>query len=142
VAGYPEKHFEAPNLQADLRYLKEKVDAGADYIVTQLFFDNNRFFSFVKACRDIGIEVPIIPGIKPVNTIKDVQLLPQVFHVDIPDDLVQAIQKCRNNAEAKEVGVEFCIQQSRELVKAGVPVIHYYTIGVSDNIRKIARAVF
>jgi methylenetetrahydrofolate reductase (NADPH) len=142
VAGYPEKHFEAPNLQADLRYLKEKVDAGAHYIVTQLFFDNRKFFAFVDACREIGIEVPIIPGIKPVNTIKDVMLLPQVFHVDIPDDLVQAVQKCKTNTEAKEVGIEFCIRQSQELVKAGVPVIHYYTIGVSDNIRKIARAVF
>jgi len=142
VAGYPEKHFEAPNMQADIRNLKAKVDAGADYVVTQMFFDNQKYFDFVKACREAGIMVPIIPGIKPVNTIRDVEILPQVFHIDIPDDLVQAIRQCKNNQEAKNTGIEFCIAQSKALVKAGVPVIHYYTIGVPDNIRQIAKAVF
>jgi methylenetetrahydrofolate reductase (NADPH) len=142
VAGYPEKHFESPNISSDLRYLKEKVDAGADYIVTQLFFDTQKFFDFVNLCREAGILVPIIPGLKPISTIKEVSVLPQVFHVDIPEDLVKAVLACKNNQEAKQVGVEWAIQQSKELIKFGVPAVHYYTIGVSDNIKKIAKAVF
>ena len=142
VAGYPEKHFEAPNMEADLRHLKAKIDAGAEYIVTQMFFDNRKYFDFVERCRKAGINVPVIPGIKPINTLRDIELLPRTFHIDLPEELVREIQKCKTNQEAKEVGIEFCIAQSKELVKAGVPAIHYYTIGVSDNIRKIAAAVF
>ena len=142
VAGYPEKHFEAPNLQTDLMHLKAKVDAGAEYIVTQLFYKTSKFFEFVEMCRKSGIKVPIIPGIKPITTIKDVEVLPRVFHIEIPNELVKEVQKCKTNAEAKEVGVEWAIQQSLELKKAGVPALHYYTIGISDNIRKIASGVF
>ena len=142
VAGYPEKHFEAPNLASDLRYLKAKVDAGADYIVTQMFFENKKFFDFVDACRKEGIKVPIVPGIKPITFLNDYRLLPQTFHIDIPDELSSELEKCTNNEEARQVGVEWGIEQSKELKKAGVPAIHFYTIGVSENIRKIAEAVF
>lgn len=142
VAGYPEKHFEAPNLETDLMYLKEKVDAGADYIVTQMFFDNRKFFEFVRRCREIGITVPIIPGIKPITYLNDVSLLPQTFSVEIPEDLVREIRKCKTSREAKQVGLEWATEQSRELKDAGVPVIHYYTIGISDNIRQIASKTF
>jgi methylenetetrahydrofolate reductase (NADPH) len=142
VAGYPEKHFEAPNMDQDIKYLKAKIDAGAEYIVTQLFFNNEKYFEFVNLCRKAGIKVPIVPGIKPITTLKDVDILPRVFHVDIPNELVREVQKCKNNAEAKEVGIEYSIQQSRELKKAGVPAIHFYTIGISDNIKRIASKVF
>ncbi len=142
VAGYPEKHFEAPNMKSDLRYLKEKVDAGADYIVTQMFFDNNKFFRFVENCRAEGITCPIIPGIKPITFLNDVNLLPQTFYIEIPDDLVHELLKCKTNKDARQVGVEWAAAQSIELKKAGVPVIHYYTIGVADNIRQIAEKVF
>lgn len=142
VAGYPEKHFESPNMESDLRHLKAKVDAGADYIVTQLFYDNRKFFDFVKSCREIGITVPILAGLKPIVTKKDIEVLPQVFHIDIPEDLVKAVKKCNNNAEAKQVGIEWTIQQSKELMRYGVPALHYYTIGISDNIQKIAREIF
>jgi methylenetetrahydrofolate reductase (NADPH) len=142
VAGYPEKHFEAPNMETDLHYLKMKVDAGADYIVTQMFFDNRKYFDFVKACRDIGITVPIIPGIKPITYLNDLNLLPQTFSVDIPQDLVCEVKKCETNAAARQIGVEWTVEQSKELKAAGVPVIHYYTIGVSDNIQQIASHVF
>lgn len=142
VAGYPEKHFESPNLEEDLHWLKVKVDAGADYVVTQMFFNNRHFFDFVDRCRAAGITVPIVPGIKPITTLKDMELLPKIFHVEIPQDLVNMIKKCKNNAEAKDAGVEWTTQQSLELKEYGVPAIHYYTIGISDNIRRIARSVF
>tara|TARA_R110002073_G_scaffold57778_4_gene146787 strand:+ start:220304 stop:221260 length:957 start_codon:yes stop_codon:yes gene_type:complete len=142
VAGYPEKHIEAPSLQTDLKRLKQKVDAGADYIVTQMFFDNTKYFDFVKKVRAAGIDVPIIPGIKPVAVKRHLQLLPQVFKIDLPEDLVQEIEKCKDNKQVREVGVEWCIQQSKELYAAGVPVLHYYSMGKSDNIRKIAAALF
>ncbi|MFL1897128.1 methylenetetrahydrofolate reductase [NAD(P)H] [Aquimarina sp. 2-A2] len=142
VAGYPEKHVEAPSLNSDLRRLKEKVDAGADYVVTQMFFDNQRYFKFVEEARAAGITVPIIPGIKPVSVKKHLHLLPQVFKLDMPDELVKAIEKCKTNAEVREVGVEFAIQQSKELMTYGVPVLHYYSMGKSDNIKKIAAAIF
>jgi methylenetetrahydrofolate reductase (NADPH) len=142
VAGYPEKHFEAPNMKSDLRYLKEKVDAGADYVVTQMFFDNRKYFSFVENCRAEGIKCPIIPGIKPITYLNDINLLPQTFYVEIPDDLVNELSKCKTNRDARQVGVEWATAQSIELKKAGVPVIHYYTIGVADNIRQIAEKVF
>lgn len=129
VAGYPEKHFEAPNLEIDLRYLKEKVDAGACYIMTQMFFDNKKFFDFVKACREIGIEVPIIPGLKPITNKKQLTVLPRIFHVDIPTELSNAIMRCKTDEECEIVGAEWLIQQSKELKKFGVPVLHYYTLG-------------
>jgi len=129
VAGYPEKHFEAPNLDTDLAYLKEKVDAGAEYIVTQMFFDNQKYFDFVKRCRTMGIEVPIIPGLKPVTTKKQLSVLPRTFHVDIPNDLINEIMKCKSDADVELVGGEWLLQQSLELKKEGVPVLHYYTLG-------------
>lgn len=142
VAGYPEKHIESPNLNTDLKYLKAKIDAGAEYIITQMFFDNQRYFDFVKRCREAGITVPIIPGLKPVTTLKDIWLLPQVFNIDIPEELVNIVSKCKNNEEAFSAGIEWSVQQSKELIRFGVPVLHYFTIGISENIRQIAREVF
>ena len=142
VAGYPEKHFEAPNLKSDLKYLKDKVDAGADYVVTQMFFDNKKYFDFVEVCRAEGIQVPIVPGIKPITFANDLHLLPQTFSIELPEDLVRELQKCKTTPEARQVGIEWGIEQSKELKAAGVPVIHYYSLGVSDNIRAIAQAVF
>jgi len=142
VAGYPEKHMEAPSLKTDLKRLKEKVDLGADYVVTQMFFDNKKYFKFVEEARAMGIEVPIIPGIKPIAIKKHLQLLPQVFRVDIPEELIEEVEKCKNNKEVRQVGVAWCIQQSKELKEAGVPVLHYYSMGKSDNIKAIAKEIF
>jgi methylenetetrahydrofolate reductase (NADPH) len=142
VAGYPEKHLESPNQTEDLDYLKMKIDAGAEYIITQMFFDNQKYFDFVKNCRAHGITVPIIPGLKPITTLNDIRTLPQVFNIDIPEDLMIEIRKCGSNEEAFHTGVEWAIKQSKELIKFGVPVLHYFTIGISENIRQIAKAVF
>nr|WP_299175285.1 methylenetetrahydrofolate reductase [NAD(P)H] [uncultured Allomuricauda sp.] len=142
VAGYPEKHMEAPSLKSDLKRLKHKVDLGADYVVTQMFFDNKKYFEFVDEARKMGITVPIIPGIKPIAVKRHLQLLPQVFRVDIPEDLIEAVEGCKNNKEVRQVGVEWCIEQSKELKDAGVPVLHYYSMGKSDNIKAIAKEVF
>jgi len=142
VAGYPEKHAESPNKNLDLKYLKEKVDAGADFIVTQMFFDNEKFFEFEKTCRKIGIQVPIIPGIKPISSLKQMLSLPQTFHIDLPDLLVAELIKCKTNVDVYEVGIEWAIEQSKELIAFGVPALHYYTMGKSDNIQRIAEAVF
>jgi methylenetetrahydrofolate reductase (NADPH) len=142
VAGYPEKHMEAPSLQSDLKRLKEKVELGANYVVTQMFFDNQRYFEFVDAARDMGIEVPILPGIKPIAVKKHLQLLPQVFRVDIPEDLIEAVETCSDNKAVRQVGIEWAIQQSKELQEKGVPVIHYYSMGKSDNVKAIAQAIF
>ncbi|MFC1729689.1 methylenetetrahydrofolate reductase [candidate division KSB1 bacterium] len=141
VAGYPEKHVEAPNMKSDIKYLKKKIEAGADYIVTQMFFDNQKYFDFVKLCRESDINVPVIPGLKPISTIKQISRLPQTFNIDLPDALVYEVEKCKDNIQAREVGVEWAIQQSRGLLEFGVPALHYYTMGRSDNIRKIAKAV-
>lgn len=142
VAGYPEKHMEAPSLLTDLKRLKQKVDAGADYVVTQMFFDNNKFFEFVKAAKDFGINVPIIPGIKPIAVKKHLQLLPQVFKIDVPQDLVDAVEDCKDNKAVRQVGIDWAVQQSKELKAAGVPVLHYYSMGKSDNIKAIAKELF
>lgn len=142
VAGYPEKHLEAPSLKSDLKRLKEKVDAGADYVVTQMFYDNQKYFEFVAAAKEIGINVPIIPGIKPLAVKRHLQLLPQVFRIDLPQDLIDAVDDCSNNKAVRQVGVEWAIQQSKELKEAGVPVLHYYSMGKSDNIQAIAKAIF
>ena len=142
VAGYPEKHLEAPSLQTDLKRLKQKVDAGADYVVTQMFFDNQKFFQFVEAARKEGITVPIIPGIKPIAVKRHLQILPQVFRIDLPEELIKEVEKCKDNKAVRQVGVEFCIQQSKELLGAGVPVLHYYSMGKSDNIKAVAEGVF
>ncbi|MFI3322536.1 MAG: methylenetetrahydrofolate reductase [NAD(P)H] [Rikenellaceae bacterium] len=142
VAGYPEKHIESPNADMDIEYLKRKVDAGADYIVTQMFFDNSHYFSFVERCRAMGINVPIIPGIKPLSTKRQLTMLPQIFHVDIPQPLALKVNEAKNNQEVRNLGVEWAIKQCKELKESGVPVIHFYTMGKSDNIEKIASAIF
>ncbi|MBL0153774.1 MAG: methylenetetrahydrofolate reductase [NAD(P)H] [Chitinophagaceae bacterium] len=129
VAGYPEKHFEAPNMESDLKYLKQKIDAGADYIITQMFFDNAKYYAFVKACREAGINVPIIPGLKPVTSKKQLTVLPKTFHIDLPADLSNEILKCKTDEEVEKVGEHWLLEQSRDLKKSGVPVLHYYTLG-------------
>ena len=142
VAGYPEKHYEAPNKAVDLKFLKDKVDAGAEYIITQMFYDNKKYFDFVKDCRDLGINVPIIPGLKPITTIKQLNVLPRTFHVEIPVELYNAVEKCKNNEEARKVGTEWCIQQSKELLEFGAPCLHYYTMSRPQPILEIVRNVF
>ncbi len=141
VAGYPEKHFEAPNMDTDLQYLKQKVDAGADYIVTQMFFNNAKYFAFVEACRSIGINVPIIPGLKPIFNKKQLTVLPKVFHIDLPTDLSSEIIKCKEDTDVEKVGAEWLLQQSRELKAVGVPALHYYTLGkpllIADVVSRI-----
>ena len=142
VAGYPEKHFEAPNIHTDMENLKNKVESGASYIVTQMFFDNSKFFRFRDECKKMEINVPVIAGLKPISTLNDIKLLPQTFHIDVPGDLVSAIKRCSTDKEAREVGIEWATMQSRELIKEGVPGIHYYTLGRSDNIARIVKAAF
>lgn len=142
VAGYPEKHIEAPNMDMDLYYLKKKVDAGAEYIVTQMFFDNKKFFSFVEKCRAIGINVPIIPGIKPIATLSQLQILPRIFFMDIPQPLALEVLKCKTNKEVRQVGIEWAIQQSKELIAYGVPSLHYYTMGKSKVTKEIVQNLF
>jgi methylenetetrahydrofolate reductase (NADPH) len=142
VAGYPEKHFEAPNMKFDLKCLKKKVDLGAEYIVTQMFFDNQKYIDFVKLCREEGIHIPIIPGLKPITTKRQIQVLPRVFHLDIPVELAEAIEKCKDNEAAKKIGIEWSIKQSKELVDFGVPCLHYYSMGKSDSVYQIAKGVF
>ena len=142
VAGYPEKHDEAPNLETDLRRLKEKVDEGASYVVTQMFFDNAKYFDFVARCRAVGIDVPIVPGLKPVTAVSQLTVLPKVFHVDLPETLAQELAKCRDDAAAREVGVEWCIGQARELIAHGVPSIHFYSLMATESVRRVAAAVY
>ena len=142
VAGYPEKHAEAPNRKADMENLKAKVDAGASYIVTQMSFDNGKILAFMKDCKDAGIDVPVIPGIKPFSTKAQLTMLPQIFHVDLPEELVKEVNKCRTNAEVREFGVEWAIAQGKALKAAGVPVLHFYTMGKTDNMVKIAQELF
>ncbi|MDY0342080.1 MAG: methylenetetrahydrofolate reductase [Lentimicrobium sp.] len=142
VAGYPEKHSEAPNKSSDISHLKQKVDAGAEYIVTQMFFNNEAFFEFEKTCREAGILVPIIPGIKPLTTKNQIFSLPRTFSIDLPEALVKAVEQCTTPQQVRQVGIEWSIQQSRQLISAGVPVLHFYTMGKSDNISAIAKEVF
>ncbi|MBS1595352.1 MAG: methylenetetrahydrofolate reductase [NAD(P)H] [Bacteroidetes bacterium] len=142
VAAYPEKHFEAPNMTSDLKRLKEKVDAGADYIVTQFFFDNKYFFEFEKKCREMGITVPIIPGLKPIYRKSQIKALPSIFHVNLPEALVDEVEKAKDDKAAREIGVKWCIEQSKELKAAGVPVLHYYTMSRSSETIEIVREVF
>ena len=141
VAGYPEKHFEAPNFDTDLLYTKQKVEAGAHYIVTQMFFDNRRYFEYVDACRKTGINVPIVPGLKPLTKLYQLNSIPRKFFVNMPNDLVNEARKAGSDEAAREVGIEWCILQSKELKAAGVPCLHYYTMGDTDTVRRIAEAV-
>lgn len=142
VAGYPEKHPEAPNLDTDIMFLKQKINEGAEYIVTQMFFDNQHYFNFVHKCREAGISVPIVPGIKPISIKSHLTQLPKTFYIDIPQDLVKEVMKCENNQQVRHVGIEWAITQCRELIQKGVPSIHFYTMGRSDNIAEIAKNVY
>lgn len=142
VAGYPEKHFEAPNLETDLEYLKQKVDAGADYIVTQMFFDNQKYYNFVDKCREMGITVPIIPGLKPIAVKNQLTVLPKIFSIDLPTELARELSKCNNNDDAQKVGTEWAIYQAKDLIQHGVPSLHVYTYGITDNVKEIMKAVF
>jgi len=142
VAGYPEKHIKAPNIKTDIKYLKKKVDAGADYIVTQMFFDNQKYFEFVDLCRNAGINVPIIPGIKPLTTKRQTSILPSLFHIDVPADLSDEVEKCKDNTDVVKVGTEWCIEQCKELVAAKVPSIHFYTMGKSGATKAVASEIF
>ena len=139
VAGYPEKHFEAPNMDADLQYLKAKVDAGADYIITQMFFDNAKFYAFVEACRAIGITVPIIPGLKPIYSKKQLTILPKTFHIDLPADLANEVLRCKTDEEVERIGQKWLLEQSKDLKKRGVPVLHYYTLGKPHVIANVVK---
>lgn len=142
VACYPEKHEEAPNMESDLYWLKRKIEMGAEYAVTQLFYDNRKYFDFVKRAREAGITVPILPGIKPLRKKSQLSVIPKTFKVDIPEDLVDAVQKCATDEEVRQVGVEWCVAQCRELMAHGVPSIHFYSIGAVDSIREVARQVY
>ncbi len=142
IAGYPEKHFEAPNLYSDMKWLKAKVDAGADYIVTQMFFDNKKYFEFVDLCRKNEINVPIIPGLKILSSKAQLIALPKIFHIDLPQDLFVELEKCKDDKAVKEIGIQWCIEQSKELKKAGAPCLHYYTMGTSDSTKRVAKEVF
>jgi len=142
AAAYPEKHMEAPSLDSDIHFLKKKIQNGATYIVTQMFFNNQKFFDFVDKCRKEGITVPIIPGLKPIATKKQLNLIPHRFHVDLPEELIIEIVKCKDNKAVRQVGIEWCIAQSKELQKAGSPVLHYYSMGKSTNIKAIAEQIF
>jgi methylenetetrahydrofolate reductase (NADPH) len=142
TAGYPEKHFEAMNMATDLEYLKRKIEAGAEYIVTQMFFDNKKYFDFVDKCKAAGINVPIIPGLKPIKNLRHISFLPKFFNIDLPDDLSKELLKCTTNDQVRNLGVEWGIAQSQELKKAGVPCIHYYTMSNSEEVKEIASNVF
>ena len=142
VAGYPEKHFESPNMEQDMAYLKQKVDEGADYIVTQMFFDNQIYYDFVGKCRAAGITIPIIPGIKPINLKNQLTVLPKIFSIDLPQELASELAKCKNNEEARRVGTEWAIYQSKDLVANNAPSLHIYTYGISDNVGEIVKAAF
>ncbi|MBN8701601.1 MAG: methylenetetrahydrofolate reductase [NAD(P)H] [Bacteroidetes bacterium] len=142
VAGYPEKHFEAPNLTFDLKHLQAKIKAGAEYVVTQMFFDNKKFFEFVNACKAAGIDAPIIPGLKILSTKKQASMLAKTFHIDIPQEFLEEIEKCKTDEQVKQVGIEWSINQCKELVKFGVPCLHFYTMGTSDTTKRVAEKVF
>lgn len=142
VAGYPEKHEEAPNIDIDIQFLKQKIDNGAQYIVTQLFFDNNKYYSFVDKCRKAGINVPIIPGLKPITTCGQLNVLPKVFHVDIPMELASELLKCKDDEQAKLVGAEWCTEQARDLIANNVPSIHFYSLNATKSVQTVAKTVY
>jgi len=142
VACYPEKHEEAPNMDSDIAFLKKKVELGAEYAVTQMFFDNKKYFEFVERCRKEGINVPIIPGIKPIVLLDQLTVLPKIFRTDIPDALEAELRKCKTDEEAKQVGIEWCIAQCKELIQNGVPSLHFYTLLATDSVRQIAKKIY
>lgn len=142
IAGYPEKHFEAPNMRLDLEHTKAKVEAGGEYIVTQMFFDNEKFFKYTEACRSAGIDVPIVPGIKPLTRKYQINSIPRIFHVDIPDELAREVEKLDDDRKVKELGIEWAIAQCKALKASGAPCLHFYTMGDSETTCKIVQAVF
>ena len=142
MACYPEKHEEAPNMESDIFYMKKKQDAGAEYFVTQMFFDNSKYFSFVDRCRAAGITVPIIPGVKPIVLTNQLTVLPKIFRSDIPEELATELRKCKTDLEAREVGIEWGIKQCKELIEHGVPSIHFYSLMASESVRRIAKEVY
>ncbi len=142
ISGYPEKHFESPSLKTDMEYTKQKVDAGAAYIVTQMFFNNQKYFDYVKACKEMGIDVPVVPGLKPITKKYQLNSIPRLFFIDLPDEFVKEVNKAKTDDDVKEVGIEWCIQQSKELKAAGVPCLHYYTMGDAATIKRIVEAVY
>lgn len=142
VAGYPEKHEESPNMEQDIYWLKKKVEAGADYVVTQMFYDNRKFFDFVARARTEGIHVPIVPGIKPFSKLSQLSVIPKTFNVDLPQELAAEAVKCKDDGEARALGIEWCINQCRELIDYGVPGIHFYTVGAVENVKEVAKAVY
>jgi methylenetetrahydrofolate reductase (NADPH) len=142
IAGYPEKHFEAPNMESDLTFIKEKVKAGAEYIVTQMFFDNKKYFEYVESCRNAGIHIPIVPGLKPLTKLYQLSSIPRHFYINLPEDLVSSFLSAKTMEAKRQVGIEWCVAQSQELKAAGVPCLHYYTMGDVDTIKKIAESVF
>ncbi|MDP5089748.1 MAG: methylenetetrahydrofolate reductase [NAD(P)H] [Saprospiraceae bacterium] len=142
IAGYPEKHFEAPNMESDLSFIKQKVEAGADYIVTQMFFDNKKYFEYVESCRNAGIHIPIVPGLKPMTKLYQLSSIPRHFYINLPEDLVSAFLSAKTMEAKRQVGIEWCVAQSQELKAAGVPCLHYYTMGDVNTIKKIAESVF
>ncbi|HCO67764.1 MAG TPA: methylenetetrahydrofolate reductase [NAD(P)H] [Dysgonomonas sp.] len=142
MACYPEKHEEAPNIESDIRYMKMKQDNGAEYFVTQMFFDNSKYFSFVDRCRAEGITVPIIPGVKPIVLKNQLNVLPKIFRSDIPEELASELRKCKTDPEAREIGIEWGIKQCKELMQHGVPSIHFYSLMASESIRRIAKEVY
>lgn len=142
MACYPEKHEEAPNLESDLQYARQKVEAGAEYLVTQMFFDNQKYFDFVAKCKENGIHVPIIPGIKPITLQNQMTVLPKIFHTDIPEAFAAELRKCKSDADAVEVGVEWCIKQAKDLIAHGVPSIHFYSMMATQSVKRVAQAVY
>ena len=142
VACYPEKHEEAPDFESDLKFLKQKIEMGAGYAVTQMFFNNRKYFDFVERCRTEGITVPIIPGIKPIVFQNQLTVLPQVFHTEIPETLAIELKKCKDDEDVKQVGVEWAIEQCKELIRHGVPSLHFYTLMATDSVRRIAKAIY
>ena len=142
VAGYPEKHEESPNMEQDLYWLKKKVETGASYVVTQMFYDNQKYIEFVERARKEGIHVPIVPGIKPFSKLSQLSVIPKTFNVDLPQELVMEAMKCKDDKEARALGIEWCVNQCRELIEYGVPGIHFYTVGAVENVKEVARAVY
>ena len=142
MACYPEKHEEAPNPESDIYYMKKKQEAGADYFMTQMFFDNSKYYDFVERCRAAGITVPIIPALKPISKLRQLNVLPKVFRTELPEPLASELRNAPDDAAASEIGVRWCIEQSRDLLAHGAPGIHYYTMSLSEGISKVVKEVF
>lgn len=142
MACYPEKHEEAPNMDTDIYWLKKKMEMGAEYAVTQLFYDNRKYFDFVERARQAGVTIPIIPGIKPFKKLSQLSIIPKTFKVDLPEELTQEVLKCNTDAEAQQVGIEWCVQQCKELIAHGVPSLHFYSVGATDSIKEVAKQIY